>query len=143
MAGEETRVCANDPSHIETQSILAHGHDWDEGEVTLKPTNTSVGSKKYTCKICGDTYDVELPMITDDGLSVVAFITLMNGNSNQLTITVTERGIDDSGEPTETDYTGIFTIANNPIGDNTYSVGRFSVLVIISGNKITEISIVS
>ena len=31
-AGEETRICALDPSHIEKQPIAALGHDWGEWE---------------------------------------------------------------------------------------------------------------
>ena len=44
------RVCANDPSHVETAS-----HRWSNGEITESPTISSTGIKTYTCKDCGAT----------------------------------------------------------------------------------------
>ena len=138
--GEETRVCANDPSHVETRSISALGHAWDEGVVT-NPTDVSDGFRTFTCLNCGETYSIVLPKITQEGFSVDAFIKKLNGNNNELTITVVEYGIDSiSGEPTVTTYTAIFNIINNP-GDRTYDVGPCKVFVSISGNTINVIRI--
>ena len=36
-------------------------HTWDAGKVTKEPTATEKGEKTYTCTICGETKDVELP----------------------------------------------------------------------------------
>ncbi len=42
------RVCANDPSHVETAA-----HQWDQGVVESSPTCTAAGVKRYTCAVCG------------------------------------------------------------------------------------------
>ena len=39
----------------------ALGHDWDEGVVTLEPTETEPGVKTYTCTRCGETKTEEIP----------------------------------------------------------------------------------
>ena len=44
------RVCANDPSHVETAA-----HTWDKGKVTKKATCSENGEKTYTCTVCGAT----------------------------------------------------------------------------------------
>ena len=36
-------------------------HAWDNGVVTLKPTCTEIGSIRYTCTVCGQTKDADLP----------------------------------------------------------------------------------
>ena len=138
-SGIETRVCLNDPSHVETRSIAALGHVWDEGTV-VEPTNISDGIRVFTCVHCGETYSVALPQITPDGLSVDAYINRLSGNNNELTIIVTERGIDADGEPSAIIYTATFNVTNNP-GDRIYDVGPYEVFVSISGNVITSISI--
>jgi len=48
-AGEETRVCALDATHKETQAISALGHDW-EWVVTTPATYTAEGVETKTCK---------------------------------------------------------------------------------------------
>ncbi|MBQ6663115.1 MAG: cell wall-binding repeat-containing protein, partial [Firmicutes bacterium] len=49
-AGEEQRVCANDPTHIETREIAATGHDWNDW-VEVKPaTCEETGFRYRTCK---------------------------------------------------------------------------------------------
>ena len=45
---QHQRVCANDPSHVETEN-----HAWDDGTVTTKPTDKAEGVKTYTCTVCG------------------------------------------------------------------------------------------
>jgi len=47
--GEETRVCINNPAHIDTRSIAAIGHKWSENAVA--PTCVEQG---YTEHICGN-----------------------------------------------------------------------------------------
>ena len=54
-AGEEQRVCANDPSHVETRDVAALGHDiiHHEGK---SPTCTEPGWEAYdTCSRCDYT----------------------------------------------------------------------------------------
>ena len=38
-------------------------HDWNSGVVTLQPTNTSEGSKTYTCNTCGQTKVDSIPVL--------------------------------------------------------------------------------
>ncbi len=49
-AGSEKRVCKNDSSHVENNTLAAIGHKWDNGVVTLKPTYDSTGIKTFTCQ---------------------------------------------------------------------------------------------
>lgn len=55
-AGEEKRVCANDPTHVETREIpaLAHTHNFVFTE-TVAPTCTEEGYDLYTCAKDGAT----------------------------------------------------------------------------------------
>ncbi len=46
--GSEERVC-DACGHVETRSIEAIGHQWDEGVVTKEPTETEEGIRTYTC----------------------------------------------------------------------------------------------
>ena len=48
-AGEETRTCTLDATHIETRSIAALGHDWGEWIDTKTPTITEQGEEIRTC----------------------------------------------------------------------------------------------
>ena len=50
VPGEETRVCKNDPAHVETRPIDALSEDWDEGKVTKEPTCEEEGVRTYTSK---------------------------------------------------------------------------------------------
>ena len=47
----------------EHESVIStkENHIWDNGVVTLEPTCTEIGSIKYTCTICGQTKDEDLP----------------------------------------------------------------------------------
>ena len=47
--GKETRVCANDPSHIETRNISALDHAWGVWAVTLAPTCDAAGIETRVC----------------------------------------------------------------------------------------------
>ena len=53
-AGEETRVCANDESHIETREIEATGHHYVD--TVVAPTETEQGYTEHVCPDCGDSY---------------------------------------------------------------------------------------
>ena len=52
--GVETRVCVNDPSHIETRDIDCLGHDYNV--VVTPATCTEGGYTTHTCSRCGDSY---------------------------------------------------------------------------------------
>lgn len=38
-------------------------HDWNEGDVTKEPTESTKGEKTFTCTVCGKTRTIELPEI--------------------------------------------------------------------------------
>lgn len=44
------RVCSNDHTHVITDT-----HSWDKGVVTKQPTETTTGTRKYTCGVCKGT----------------------------------------------------------------------------------------
>ena len=50
-------VCKHDSSHV-----LVENHVWNDGVVTTEATCTEKGVMTYTCSICGDTYNVDIPV---------------------------------------------------------------------------------
>ena len=52
------RVCANDPTHVETAE-----HVWDDGTVTTEPTDKVEGVKTFTCTVCGATKTEPIPKV--------------------------------------------------------------------------------
>ena len=60
-------------------------HDWDEGSVTLAPTEEKEGEKTFTCQSCGETKTEAIEKSAppangaedDDGLPIVAIIALV------------------------------------------------------------------
>ena len=44
------------------EAIKAIGHKWDDGKVTKEPTETSEGTKQYTCTVCEETKDEIIPI---------------------------------------------------------------------------------
>lgn len=54
---EHQRVCANDATHVEETY-----HEWDEGVVTVPPTETADGVKTFTCHVCGGTRTDDIPI---------------------------------------------------------------------------------
>ena len=56
----ETRVCANDASHVETrggEEVAALGHSYEA--VVTAPTCKEQGYTTYTCSVCGDSYKAD------------------------------------------------------------------------------------
>ena len=49
--------------HIE---IPALGHAWDEGTVTVEPTESTPGVRTFTCTVCGATREEEIPVLDHD-----------------------------------------------------------------------------
>ena len=140
--GYELWVCQNDAEHFYTVDLTATGHDWDKGVVTVKPTAHAEGTKVFTCKNCGETDSVTLPKLIVNGVSADASVEKLNGNKNNLTITVTELVSKAGSEKqSEVTYTMTFSIDNNAAG--IYKVGPYQVYVNTKGNtQIREIYIV-
>ena len=44
-------------------SINTENHTWDNGIITVSPTITTTGIKKYTCSVCEKTKQEELPVV--------------------------------------------------------------------------------
>ena len=71
--GIETRYCIHDSNHSETRDIEPTGiHSWDEGTVTKEATETETGILTYSCIICGETMQMEIPFkrygwVVEDG----------------------------------------------------------------------------
>ena len=49
--------------HVE---IPALGHAWDEGTVTVEPTESTPGVRTFTCTVCGATREEEIPVLDHD-----------------------------------------------------------------------------
>jgi hypothetical protein len=126
-------------------------HEWELVETWTKPTYESVGWGLYKCKNCGREEGRAIPKL-ESGITIVkveatAFVTKLNGNKNNLTITVTEYYSDDSFY----EIVKTFSIDNNAAG--TYVVSdkeedkeetvSYTVYVNTKGNtQIREIYIV-
>ena len=57
-------VCASCGESISTGEVIpALGHIWDEGVVTLEPTETAEGVKTFTCMRCGEKRTEAIPAL--------------------------------------------------------------------------------
>jgi len=60
-AGEHCTRC----DYLVAQEVVpALGHDWDEGTITLEPTETEQGEMLFTCKRCGATKTEIIPELS-------------------------------------------------------------------------------
>lgn len=62
--GRIDTICSNCGEVIATEVIPAtgpHTHVWDEGTVTVAPTETTPGVRTYTCTVCGQTRTEIIP----------------------------------------------------------------------------------
>ena len=50
---------------LSEEIIPAAGHEWDDGEVTKRPTATKTGIRTYHCNNCDATRTEEIPTVTD------------------------------------------------------------------------------
>ena len=60
-AGVRTYTCGCGDTY--TESIPATGHSWNDGVVTVAPTEETEGVKTYTCTRCGETYTESIPTL--------------------------------------------------------------------------------
>ena len=60
-AGKKCSRC--DYTEGGAEVIPALGHTWDEGVETLAPTCTAVGKKVYTCSVCRENKEDDIPVI--------------------------------------------------------------------------------
>lgn len=55
-------VCGQEISRV-TNEIAALGHDWDNGIVTVEPTESTDGIRTFTCTRCGETKTDSIPKL--------------------------------------------------------------------------------
>ena len=79
-AGVKTFTCECGNTYTET--IAATGHSWNDGVVTVEPTENTEGVKTYTCTVCGETKTETIPVIEHNH----------NYTSNIVAPTCTEQG---------------------------------------------------
>ena len=61
--GYTTHTCSVCGSSYVDSYVNALGHDWDEGVVTVQPTDSKDGEKRFTCARCQETYTEILPKL--------------------------------------------------------------------------------
>lgn len=68
-AGRVDTICSNCGEIVSTKEIPATGaHTWDNGTVTIAPTETTPGVRTYTCTICGQTKSEIIPATGGSGV---------------------------------------------------------------------------
>ena len=60
----EGEYCTRCDYTVRPEYIDALGHDWDEGKVTIEPTETEKGEKTFTCRRCGETKTETIPELS-------------------------------------------------------------------------------
>ena len=61
-AGHVDTICSNCGEVVSTKEIPATGaHTWDNGTVTIAPTETTPGVRTFTCAVCGATRTETIP----------------------------------------------------------------------------------
>ncbi|MBR5264017.1 MAG: hypothetical protein IKV50_04900 [Clostridia bacterium] len=61
--GYATFTCENCGDSYIGNYVDPLGHSWDEGVVTVQPTEEQEGAKLFTCENCGETYTEALPRL--------------------------------------------------------------------------------
>ena len=68
-AGRVDTICSNCGEVVSTKEIPATGaHTWDNGTVTIAPTETTPGVRTYTCTVCGQTKNEIIPATGGSGV---------------------------------------------------------------------------
>lgn len=108
-------------------------HSWDEGSVTLEPSEESSGIKTYTCSVCGGTKEEKLPAVGhnwDDGKLVEPTCT----EGGYVLYTCTDKGCnktykDEEVDPLGHEYDdGVITKQSSLVnrGEKTFTCSRCS-----------------
>ena len=66
-AGFTTYTCAVCDDSYVGDAVEALGHTWDEGVVTLAPTQEAEGEMTFTCLICHETKTETIPVLPTEG----------------------------------------------------------------------------
>ena len=83
--GVKSRSCTNNGcAYKETEVIPALGHQWDDGTVTLEPTETTSGEKTYTCSACGETRTEEIPALTVEKTAPTVSVSVERDSTNKI-----------------------------------------------------------
>jgi len=79
-------TCSCGESTYTSYDQIASGHDWNDGEVTVEPTETTEGVLTISCKVCGETKTESIPVlepsfiygdVNSDGKVVASDLTLL------------------------------------------------------------------
>ncbi|MBQ7474846.1 MAG: dockerin type I repeat-containing protein [Clostridia bacterium] len=60
--GYTTHVCSCGGSYVDSY-VSALGHNWNDGVITIEPTESSEGVKTFTCTRCGVTKTEAIPVV--------------------------------------------------------------------------------
>ena len=60
--GFTTYTCTGCGYSYKDNYVAATGHDWDEGTVTVPPTEVSAGERLHTCRVCSATKTESIPV---------------------------------------------------------------------------------
>jgi len=115
-------------------------HDWDDGEVTKKPTVTSDGIMIYTCDVCSGTKTETIPALEPDEYDITGTVTSYGTASEVVTVTL----YDSDGTRIDSDTTtdGTYTLSA-PDGTYILEVGKLNHVtreyeVTIDGDAVTQ-----
>ncbi len=61
--GRIFHVCEYCGNNYSEAGLPATGHTWDDGAITVEPTEETEGEQIFTCKVCGKTQTVILPTL--------------------------------------------------------------------------------
>lgn len=106
-AGSVYKECALCGEKTDITKVDALGHDWDEGEETVPPTETEMGLITYTClrEGCGETKTEELPALGH--IHNFSVNVTVDATCTQKGYTATKcSGCEDLGDKVETDALG-------------------------------------
>ena len=144
-AGEKTRTCKLDPTHIETQTVDAHGHNWNiDYEVIAVATETTDGIKAITCKHNkAHTRDEEFSGEYATGTTGLIF-TLINDNTEYRV----EKGTVESGmvhipaywRGNSTDYADYKPVTEISNGTDVWENGAFGGTISSPNTAITSVT---
>ena len=71
-----------------TEVIPATGHSWDEGVITVEPTEEAEGECCYTCQTCGETRVEVLPKLSPSATLTLDSVTAQVGDTVTLNATM-------------------------------------------------------
>ena len=115
---EEVVKCSNCGEELsrETKTILALGHDWDEGKITTRATADAEGVMTYTCKRCSHSVDEPIAKIAPE------LVVNTDAEEAVSAAEAAEKGLSD--ESSDDDFADAESKANVAEGEAAKAVGE-------------------